>query len=67
MLNNDDIKELNKQDALDNFREMVGYVMDIDDKEIVNGYADTFMLIAKCYAKGEVSKVRVYLEKKDGK
>lgn len=66
-----EIEELNAEDALDNFREMVGYVMGTDDKEIIDGYADTFMLIAKYYAKGEVSSARKaylrHLDKKHGK
>ena len=44
-----ELSELSKEEALDNFREMVGYIMQIDDKEIIDNYANTFMLIAEYY------------------
>lgn len=43
---------ITEQEAREGMEEMVSYIMDIDDKEITESYADTFMYIAKCYAQG---------------
>ena len=45
------IPELNEKDTINALKEMVEYIIDIEDKEIIDSYANTFMFISKGYAK----------------
>jgi len=49
---------LTEQEAREGFEEMVGYVMDIDDQEVIEAYADTFLFIAKGFARDRCKEQR---------
>lgn len=46
---------INEQSLRNNFREMVKYLLkNVNDKEVIEAYTDTFMFGAKEYAKSEM-------------